>query len=299
LGSLQFRAKAARTQRQIKKPYYVARTIYEVAEHLRQRVTPLPILLQQGAWTSASEAAVSLRSECGLAPNTPIADVIRAIEKLGVVVIGLPIDSDMKGIDGFSTWTAESVPVICLSLMVPGDRMRYTAAHELGELALSALPPGDPRHDAANAFAGEFLVPTDALQRELIAPVSLMSLARLKPRWGVSIAMLIMRAAAVGIISARQHRSLFTELSARGWRNAEPASLVVEPERPRVFRKMIEVIYGDPIDFDAFAFECRLRPMFARRLAQAHSPRPRRMAGEVVNVDFGKELPVSPSDALA
>ncbi len=288
IGSLQFRAKAAKTKRQLSKPYYVARTIFEVVERLRSRVTSLPVRLHRDIWNSSEDAAHALRSDCGFAPTSPLNNVIRAIERLGVVVVGLPINFHIPGLDGFSTWTAEGIPVICLSLLSPGDRLRYTAAHELGELALNALPPGDIRHDAADAFAGEFLVPRDALKRELITPVSLMTLGRLKPRWGVSIAMLIMRAAAEGIISPRHQRSLFADLSARGWRKSEPANLAVESERPRVFRKMLEVVYGDPIDFERFAFETDLTPLFARRLAQAHLARPQSSTGEVLRIGFGE-----------
>ena len=288
LGSLQFRGKTAKSQRQIHKPYYVARTVFEVAETLRLRVKTLPIRLQRDVWTSASEAATALRSECGISPDAPIDDVVHAIEKLGVVVLGLPIDLELDGVDGFSAWTADGVPVICLSMLSPGDRMRYTASHELGELAMSALPPGRPRHDAADEFAGEFLLPETAMHRELVAPVSLTSLAHLKLRWRVSMAFLTVRAARLGIISARHERTLFVELSKRGWKKAEPANLAVETERPRVIRKMIEVLYGTPINFDMFALDCRLKPIFARRLVQAHLPKPLTTDGAVVSVDFGK-----------
>lgn len=285
IGSLQFRAKAVTSQRQLHRPYYVARTMFEVAESLRARVKTLPIRLERNALSSAAEAAVSLRSECGIAPTAPIDDLIHAIERLGVVVLGLPLDLELEGVDGFSAWTGDGVPVMCLSMVAPGDRLRYTAAHELGELALSALPVSE-RHEAADAFAGEFLLPESAMRREMISPLSLTSLAHLKMRWRVSMAFLAVRAERVGIISPRQERSLFMQLSKRGWRKSEPMNLAVEPERPRVFRKMIEVLYGDPIDFDRFAADCHLRPFFARRLVQTHMSKPRTGTQQLISVDF-------------
>jgi Zn-dependent peptidase ImmA (M78 family)/transcriptional regulator with XRE-family HTH domain len=286
LGSLQFRARAARSQRQLHKPYYVARTIFEVAEALRSRVKTVPIRLHRDTWTSAAEAAIALRSESGLALDTPIDDVIHVIERLGVVVLGLPLDLELEGVDGFSAWTADGTPVMCLSMLAPGDRLRYTAGHELGELALSALPV-HLRHGAADDFAGEFLLPEAAMRRELVAPVSLTSLASLKLKWRVSMAFLAMRATRLDIVSARHQRTLFVELSKRGWKKAEPANLAVEPERPRVIRKMIEVLYGNPIDFDRFALDCRLSLVFARRLVQGHLPKPRGAGPAVVPIDFG------------
>jgi hypothetical protein len=171
-------------------------------------------------------------------------------------------------------------------MLAPGDRLRYTAGHELGELALSALPV-HLRHGAADDFAGEFLLPEAAMRRELVAPVSLTSLASLKLKWRVSMAFLAMRATRLDIVSARHQRTLFVELSKRGWKKAEPANLAVEPERPRVIRKMIEVLYGNPIDFDRFALDCRLSLVFARRLVQGHLPKPRGAGPAVVPIDFG------------
>ena len=275
LGSLQFRKKAAKSYRQIRKPYLVARTTYEVAERLRARVRTLPIRLQHSYGRTPEYAAAMLRSECGLAPESPIDDIVRSIEKLGVVVLALPLDVTLTGIDGFSSWTTDGVPVICLSTLASGDRIRYTAAHELGELVLGDRPAGIDRHEAADEFAGVFLLPENAMQREMVSPLSLSSLAKLKIRWRVSIAALIMRAHRLSIISTRQKRSLFTQLSARGWRLREPANLDVVQERPRVFRKTVEVLYGEPIDFARFARECNLSEIFARRLVQPHLPRPR------------------------
>lgn len=287
LGSLQFRAKAAKSQRQLHKPYYVARTVFEVAEALRSRVKTLPIRLQRDiCWDSPAEAASALRSECGLAPDAPIDDVVHLIERLGVVVLGLPLDLELEGVDGFSAWTADGTPVICLSMLAPGDRLRYTAGHELGELAMSAMPIAD-RHDAADAFAGEFLLPENAMRRELVPPVSLTSLAQLKLRWRVSMAFLATRAARLDIISNRHLRTLFVEISKRGWRKHEPENLAVETERPRVVRKMAEVLYGNPLDFERFALDCRITPIFARRLVQAHLPKPKTAQSGVLSVDFG------------
>ena len=289
LGSLQFRAKAAKSQRELHKPYYVARTVFEVVESLRARVKTLPIRLQQNVWTSPAEAATAMRSECGLSPDAPILDVVNAIEKLGIVVLGLPIHLELDGVDGFSAWTSTGVPVICLSMLASGDRLRYTAAHELGELALGALPFGSERHKAADDFAGEFLLPERAMRRELIPPISLMTLANLKLKWRVSMAFLLKRAARLAIISSRHERTLWIELSKRGWRKVEPSNLAVEPERPRVFRKMIEVLYGDPINFERFALDCKLKPIFARRLVQSHLAKPSSGSSSVVSVDFSKE----------
>jgi len=77
-----------------------------------------------------------------------------------------------------------------------------------------------------------------------VPPVTLATVAKLKPRWRVSIQALIRRARDLAIISDRQYHYLFQQLSARGWRKREPAQFDVAAEKPRAFRKMAEVLYG-------------------------------------------------------
>ena len=98
----------------------------------------------------------------------------------------------------------------------------------------------------AFAFAAEFLMPADAMRGELVPPITLTSVARLKPKWGVSMQALIHRAKDLDIVSDRQYRYLFQQLTARGWRYSEPANLDVPIEKPRLITKLAEVAYGTP-----------------------------------------------------
>jgi Zn-dependent peptidase ImmA (M78 family) len=85
-------------------------------------------------------------------------------------------------------------------------------------------------------------MPEKAMRREITTPVTLTSLAALKPRWGVSIQTLIYRAHQLGIIADRQYRYLFEQISIRGWRTREPENLDIPVERSRTLRKIVELL---------------------------------------------------------
>jgi Zn-dependent peptidase ImmA (M78 family) len=123
-------------------------------------------------------------------------------------------------------------------------------AHELGHLVMHKTLPltsvSEIEKDA-QLFAAEFLMPSDEIRRDLLPPLTLTKVARLKPKWGVSMQALIVRARELDLISQRQYRYLFQQLAARGWRDAEPSNLDVPIERPRLIAKMAEVAYGSNV----------------------------------------------------
>jgi len=133
------------------------------------------------------------------------------------------------------------------------------------------------REDEAFAFGGEFSFPGMAAHEEIRAPVTLSTLAHLKVRWRMSIASLIQHATRLEIITPRQQRYLYQQLSQRGWRKAEPSSLAVPIERPRGFRTMAELLYGDPPNIKRMASELGLpialvRNLVAEGASQADMP---------------------------
>jgi len=85
----------------------------------------------------------------------------------------------------------------------------------------------------ANLFAGEFLVPEVTARQDLILPVTLSSVANLKPKWKVSMQVLIRRALDLEIITYRQYVYLIKQISIRGWRKKEPNNLDIPIEKPR------------------------------------------------------------------
>lgn len=180
--------------------------------------------------------AVDVRTAAGLESDQVIPNVIRAAERLGCVV--LPLDGELGRHWGMSL-TVDGIPVIRVTrpshdpeFDIPGDRQRFTVAHELGHLVLhsACAQPATPSDASrmereANRFAAAFLVPGDAALDDLRSNggrVTLNTLSRLKQKWGYSIKAFVFRFQELGVIDEGQARSLYKQISARRWNKEEP-----------------------------------------------------------------------------
>lgn len=223
--------------------------------------------------TDYSTAAQLTRNALGLSRDVPIPNLVRAVEQSGTIVLTLPARFDTC--DAFSSWAhvpSSQVaydmkkPLVVLSGETPGDRLRSSLAHEIGHLVLHPAVRGTAREmeDEAYKFGAELLLPEVAMRAELTSPVTLTSLSKLKPVWGVSIQMLIRRAYELDIITERQYKYLSKQINARGWRKEEPISLCAE--KPRALRQMAEIVYGNPINYQRFAQDLGMHPHFVKRM---------------------------------
>jgi Zn-dependent peptidase ImmA (M78 family)/transcriptional regulator with XRE-family HTH domain len=177
--------------------------------------------------------ALDVRHAADVSGDTGVPNVTRAAERLGCVV--LPMDHELGKHLGMST-RADDIPVIRVSrssAKVPGDRQRFTTAHELGHILLhSTCPPPESSEQAkitekqAHRFAAAFLLPGDAFLEDLDAisggRVTLSTLVALKERWGVAIKAMVVRLQQLDRIDPDQARSLYKQISARGWNTGEP-----------------------------------------------------------------------------
>jgi Zn-dependent peptidase ImmA (M78 family) len=254
--------------------YWHGVTIFEIVESLASRLDVtaprIPRLCEAPA-----EAARLTRAALGESPDRPIQHLIYAIERIGGYVFALP--SDLERRDAFSTWTQQEprLPVICTVRDRPGDRLRFSVAHELGHLVLHDQLLGS-RVDIereADEFAAELLMPSAAMLQEIAPPFTLSMFASMKLRWRVAIQALVRRAKDLDLITDRQYRYLFEQIAVRGWRTREPAQLDVPVEKPRAVRKMAELLYGDPIDYRRLAADVSLTPTLVREILEAHADR--------------------------
>lgn len=192
--------------------------------------------------SAIEDFAVDVRVAAGLHDNDVVGNSVRAAERLGCIVLPMPDElgrhvgisvrvDDRTAMICLGRWTAEGTPV-------SGDRQRFTVAHEIGHLALhSGVGAPMTAEEAsliekqAHAFAGAFLAPGDAMLdalAELGGRVTLQTLARIKQHWGVSIKALVTRFQNLGVIDADHARSLFKQISARGWNKSEPVPVGTE-----------------------------------------------------------------------
>lgn len=180
--------------------------------------------------------AADARRMIGIRPQKVINNVIRCLERLGILVTGLPLPTLSHHIDGISTPKRSDLPfVVTLDLEKPGDRLRFSAAHELGHILMHTdRRPRSVvvREDEADAFASAFLLPRERILDELSPGLTLAGYSRIKAQWGVSIQAIIRRSYDLGVIDQSRYRSLHIQLSSRGWRTQEPVE--VPAEKPTI-----------------------------------------------------------------
>jgi len=167
-------------------------------------------------------------------PPGPVSSVVGAIESAGGIVIRYPFKNHKAS--GMSWWLPELPPLIFVNSDMPGDHQRFTLMHEVGHVIMHRIP-SEQIEDEANSFASEFLTPSAEIKADL-NNLTFERAASLKPYWKVAMQMLIMRAKNLGCIKLDRYRRLFTELSAAGYRRAEP--LPIAPEEPTLLRQLVE-----------------------------------------------------------
>ena len=163
-----YRARSSLGVREEKRVRRRAQVMFECTASVAKRFRTTSSRIPQLSEPPEIAAAVS-RDALGLSPDEPIPHVVRALERAGVTVLALP-DSPKK-MDAFSVWSGEgsSIPVVATMSGKPGDRLRWSVAHELGHLVLHRSIRGSvaDAENEANAFASEFLTPETAIRDEL------------------------------------------------------------------------------------------------------------------------------------
>jgi Zn-dependent peptidase ImmA (M78 family) len=208
-----------------------------------------PLLLSDD---EIEDAAARLRRYWRMGDG-PIGNVTLLLENHGAILARDKLGAET--LDGLSQFVIEeSRPFIIIGTdKGTSVRWRFDAAHELGHVVLHAAV--DQRvlsrpelfkrvEEQAHRFAAAFLLPVTTFGDDLFA-VNLDTLLSIKRKWGVSIAMMIMRARHAGLISEEAERRLWINLSRRGWRKSEPYDDSMEPEEPRLLRRALEMILAE------------------------------------------------------
>lgn len=188
-----------------------------------------------------AEAAAEQLREKWIIGGDAIAHLTELLEEHGIKVALL---DDHDGFDGACAATHDEDHVlIALNRSRPGERLRFTAAHELGHWVM-ALPDGMPEKDKENCchrFAGALLYPRQrvladfgAHQRTRVLAAELLNAKR---RYGVSMAVALRRLKDLHLITEAGNQSMNIQFSTNGWRKAEPEPLL--PEQPRRFESLV------------------------------------------------------------
>lgn len=185
---------------------------------------------------SIEKIAATVRSHWKI-PSGPIKNLTRTMERAGVI-IG---ESNFRGaaISGVTFAAPGRPPLILINKNHPADRIRFTLAHELGHLVMHRFPTAS-MEDEANTFASMFLLPrTELIDTVRGRKITLELLASLKKEWRLSMQSILYAISSSGLLTNNQSRYLWQQISSRGWRMREPASLDFAPDPPSVLPTII------------------------------------------------------------
>lgn len=203
--------------------------------------------------------------------------LVDVFEDRGILVVTTDIDTEQK-FDGLAA-KVNGVPLVVVHANWPGDRQRFTLAHELGHLILEGrLSEGLDEERACNHFAGAFLLPKPTIQHELSDHrnhLTMRELYALKQEYGLSMQSCIFRAHQAGIITEAQKISLFRTFQKKGWRKTEPGT-AYPSETPSAFERLATHAYAEAMISSSKAAELMglsTRDFYNhQRLEIAHEP---------------------------
>ncbi|QBE49595.1 XRE family transcriptional regulator [Leucobacter triazinivorans] len=281
-------------------------TAIDAAQRLDLRFVPdvLPIFSgDPNNDADIEEFTAQVRVAAGLGEDDVVKNMVRTAERLGCVV--LPMESELGRHLGMSN-RVDGTAVIRVARSndgsthyVPGDRQRFTVAHELGHLVMhfEQRPPDSAVEAAriekqAHRFAAAFLAPADPLIDDLNrigGRVTLSALAQLKEAWGVAIKALVVRFQHLGVIEQDHARSLYKQISARRWNKSEPVH--VPNEESVWLAKALKKRFGSEGDpFAGASVALGLGRSYFERWAMWAVENQADAVAEVVQLGFGKRI---------
>jgi Zn-dependent peptidase ImmA (M78 family)/transcriptional regulator with XRE-family HTH domain len=189
--------------------------------------------------------AIQMRNAWDLGMN-PIPKMVDTLESRGIMIISTDVESKKK-FDGLAGSIGRT-PVVVISSHQPGDRQRFTLAHELGHLVLHGrLSTKLDEEKVCNHFAGAFLLPKAALfqyigdHRRALEPRELLMLKR---EFGISMMAILVRVGQCGVISASLQKQYYITFSKQGWRTKEPGSAYPQ-EETLLFEQLVYRALGE------------------------------------------------------
>ncbi|MDX2042021.1 MAG: XRE family transcriptional regulator [Acidobacteriota bacterium] len=210
--------------------------VIQLLQSAEVEYSPLPQCDLDDYEGSPAKVAAAVREYLKL-PSGPIKSMTDVIEDAGILVI--PFKAGSRKFAGASMEATRPNYVILINEDMPGDRMRWTLAHELGHLVMHRLP-SETMEEEADEFASEFLMPTREVAPYL-TNLDPQKLAGLKQYWKTSIFSIVVHANRLGYLPDRQYRTMITKLAQLGiTRTQEPPELAIPRETPSLLKELIE-----------------------------------------------------------
>lgn len=256
VDGVSFRARSAMTARQRDQAISAAVLAIELTDWLSERfVLPaasVPVLPDM----PPEQAAEQVRAEWGLGEQR-VGNLVHLLERQGVRVFSLA--EEYQEVDAFSFWR-DGTPYVFLNTMKSAERSRMDAAHELGHLVMHLYGGHDGRQAEADAqtFGGCFLMSERSVRADAPRAPSVAQVVKAKRRWNVSAMALVQRMRALELLTEWQARSLYVEMSKRGYRTKEPNEIARETSQ--VLRKAFEQLRDEGISVARAASDLDVPP---------------------------------------
>lgn len=201
-------------------------------------------------------AAMELRQHWGLGER-PIRNMVHLMEAKGIRVFSLA--ERALEVDAFSLWRNDE-PFVFLNTMKSAEHARFDAAHELAHLVLHKHggPHGQDVERQAHAFASAFLMPKASVLAVAPRFPTLPHLLQLKKHWIVSVAALVYRLHAIGLMTDWHYRTLCIEISQRGFRKDEPEG--AQRETSQILAKVFAALRSDGVGKAELAEALQIEP---------------------------------------
>ncbi len=235
-GAANFRARTKLAARDKHAALAAGDLACELAAWIENRFELPPVRLPDLKGYPPELAAQVVRTEWLLGERS-IPNMVQMLESRGVLVFSLC--QDCQELDAFSFWSGPR-PIVMLNTMKSPERSRIDAAHELFHLLAHTEETGKEEEEDSDTFAGIFLMPKGDVLRQIPRILSLQHLIQVKQRWGTSLASLVYRLHKLEKLSDWQSRTLFIELSKRGYRTSEPNS--IPREQSTLLSKVFEAL---------------------------------------------------------
>ncbi len=221
-------------------------------------------MLPVSSIAQAEQAADELRKYWDIGED-PIANLTEQLEEHGIKVVMLEGPDDF---DGACAATNDGKHVlIALNAHRAGERIRFTAAHELGHWVMK-LPDDMPERDkehCCHRFAGAFLYPAKSVtgdfgnhQRSRVHPRELLIAKR---QYGLSMHAALRRLKDLKLLGESGYKSLTIQFSSNGWRKTEPEPLPCKP--PQRFESLVFWALAEGLITQSRAAELLRRPVRA------------------------------------
>lgn len=189
-----------------------------------------PAVVNSGA--EAAQAAERLRRAWGLG-SYPIQSLNDLLENQGFRV------GFVEGTEGFDACAFQmddefGFPLIAVGLNATGDAQRFALARELAYFMLDGATP-----QIAGHFAGSFLLPSDAVRRDLgpkRSDLELSELHMVKHKFGVTMRAVLARATTLRILDKETYEKWLEKFRSEGWTKQEPGVELPQETPERLIR---------------------------------------------------------------